>query len=71
MALLTVSLDYEGEDSTDEQEELALALRSIARKLDDYYWVLGDRYGVRDVNGNTIGYWETAPSPHPEQETRS
>jgi hypothetical protein len=35
MALLTVSLDYEGEDSTDEQEELALALRSIARKLDD------------------------------------
>jgi glutathione S-transferase len=68
MALLTISLDYEGEDSTDEQEELAIALRAIARRLDDYYWVMGDRYPVRDVNGHTIGYWETAPSPRPEQE---
>lgn len=64
MTLLTINLNYEGEDSTDDQEELACALETIARKLRDYDWIMGDRNSARDVNGNHIGYWATQPSPH-------
>jgi hypothetical protein len=63
MTLLTITADYSGEDSTDDQETIADALEKIAARLRDYDWVMGDRYPVCDDEDNTIGHWETQPSP--------